>query len=60
MYVPFAIGLDFDIKGLYLIIDIAAVLITIVDSFLRPFLAINKAHEIKIDREKLIKSYIKN
>lgn len=42
LYVPFAIGLSYQIPGYYIIIDIAVVVLTLCDSILRPFLAINK------------------
>jgi hypothetical protein len=42
LYVPFSIGLDFEISGYYIIIDVLAVVIFITDSILRPFLAVNK------------------
>lgn len=42
LFVPFSIGLDFELEGYYKLIDIAVVLIMIIDSAMRPFLAINK------------------
>jgi len=42
MFVPFSIGLNYDITGKYIAIDIVALVLTLVDSILRPFLAVNK------------------
>jgi hypothetical protein len=41
LFVPFSIGLRYDITGSYIAIDIIALVLTLIDSILRPFLAIN-------------------
>jgi hypothetical protein len=41
-YVPFSIGLDFEIPSDFIAIDICAIIIILADSILRPFLAIDK------------------
>jgi len=42
LYVPFAIGLSYQIPGYYITIDILVIVLMACDSLLRPFLAINK------------------
>jgi hypothetical protein len=42
LFVPFSIGLRYDIPGKYVVIDIVALALTLLDSIIRPFLAINK------------------
>jgi len=42
LYVPFSIGLDYQVEGKFIAIDVIATFILIFDSFLRPFLAIDK------------------
>lgn len=42
LYVPFSIGLRYEITGSFIGIDIIVIIITFIDSFLRPFLAISK------------------
>lgn len=42
LYVPFAIGLSYQIPGYYITIDIVVIVLMACDSLLRPFLAINK------------------
>lgn len=39
-YIPFAIGLNFEIEGSYIAIDVICIFIMILDSILRPYLAI--------------------
>lgn len=41
LYVPFSIGINFENEREYFVIDIMATIIFIIDSILRPFLAIN-------------------
>jgi len=41
LFVPFSIGLSYDIPAWYIVIDILAVLVTVGDSILRPFLAVD-------------------
>lgn len=40
-YVPYVIGLDFELPNEYLALDIVCICLMLIDSFLRPFLAIN-------------------
>ena len=42
LYVPFSLGLDYDIYDEYYAIDVLAILIMLGDSSLRPFLAVDK------------------
>lgn len=42
LFVPFSIGLRYDIPNQYIAIDIIVLILTLIDSILRPFLAINK------------------
>jgi len=42
LYVPFSLGLDYQVEGKFVAIDLVATFIMIFDSFLRPFLAIDK------------------
>jgi|LauGreDrversion4_2_1035121.scaffolds.fasta_scaffold34056_3 hypothetical protein len=60
MYIPFAIGLDYHLPKELLFIDILAVLLTFLDSLLRPFLAIDKRLEISTNKSKRLKNYIKH
>ena len=41
LYVPFSIGTGFEIEGTSFVLDVFSMSVMIVDSILRPFLAIN-------------------
>ncbi len=51
LYIPFSIGLRYDIPHQYIAIDIVAMSLTLVDSILRPFLAINKNLDTMKERD---------
>ncbi len=58
-YIPFSIGLSYDLPLTILFIDILAVVITFIDSILRPFLAVNRQIEVQTNKKRLLKDYAK-
>lgn len=49
IYVPFSIGLDVELKGSFIILDVLMIILMIMDSVLRCYLAVNKQYEIEVD-----------
>eukprot|EP00347_Sterkiella_histriomuscorum_P000063 403377328 len=60
LFVPFSIGLDYELQGSFIAIDIFAVLIFFADTVIRPFLAIDLNKDIEINRLRVIQVHTQN
>ena len=56
--VPFTIALNYDIEGIWLAIDVIAILIYMIDIFMRSRTAITKSLQLCLDRSQVMHHYV--